>query len=345
MSLSDAWYTSGRWLFLLRPLSALFSAVTRARFRRKRHIGTARAGIPVPVIIVGNISVGGTGKTPLVIALIELLRAAGYNPGVVSRGYGAHPAKYPFTVTADTRPVEGGDEPCLIVQRTEVPLVIDPDRVGAVQALLEQFSCDLIISDDGLQHYSLARDLEIAVVDASRGLGNGRCLPEGPLREPPERLLAVDWVVCNGAGDATGIPSKITSKVGMCLKPAGLTSLQDGRRIENDQWTQSRRVHALAGIGNPARFFDTLRQLGFDPIEHPLADHADLPSNMLDLAAELPVIMTEKDAVKCRHLKPEGCWSLRVDADLGAEFESQLIQRLADLPSQQTGHDNGSQTA
>ncbi|WP_254262318.1 tetraacyldisaccharide 4'-kinase [Marinobacterium weihaiense] len=345
MALSDDWYARRRWLLALRPLSCLFTAVARSRFKRLRVLGSAAAGVPVPVIIVGNITVGGTGKTPMVIALIELLRRAGYRPGVVSRGYGACPSRYPFHVTASTSPSEGGDEPCLIVQRTGAALVIDPDRMSAVRSLLSEHDCDVIISDDGLQHYALPRDLEIAVVDAARGLGNGRCLPEGPLREPPERLQFVDWVVCNGDGDPPGLPLSLPARVSMQLKPVGLVSLEDGRQVSCRAELPGCRVHALAGIGNPSRFFDTLRQLGFDPIEHPLADHADVPEALLALADEYPVIMTEKDAVKCRHLGPRGCWALRVDADLGAAFDTQLLQRLAPWPPHQTGQNNGPETA
>ena len=348
MSLQHAWYARAGWLRLLRPLSALFTHLVRRRCRRLRQLGAAAAGIPVPVIIVGNISIGGTGKTPLTIALIEILRRHGYRPGVVSRGYGAKPPTYPWTVTADSRPSEGGDEPCLIVQRTGVPLVIDPNRVEAVRTLLQDHACNLIISDDGLQHYALARDIEIAVVDGVRGLGNGRCLPEGPLREPPERLASVDWVVING-GDGVqgvqGLPVLAADAVQMQLAPMALVPLQDGPVLTGDGWPYSRRVHALAGIGNPSRFFDTLRRMGFDPIEHPLMDHAEIQPEMLELEPQLPIIMTEKDAVKCRQLTPENCWALRVDAQLPEGFEQQLIQRLAQLSAQQTGQNDGSQTA
>ncbi len=345
MSLDHAWYSGAGWLKWLRPLSVLFRQLVVRRMARKRRIGTANAGIPVPVVIVGNISIGGTGKTPLVIALIDMLRAAGYRPGVVSRGYGATPESYPWLVTANTRPEQGGDEPCLIVQRTGVPLMIDPDRPRAVQSLLSRYACDLIISDDGLQHYALPRDLEIAVIDGVRGLGNGRCLPEGPLREPPERLSVVDWVVINGADRCAGLPVLAESPVRMQLEPSALVPLTGGERLDPESWPYGRQVHAVAGIGNPARFFDTLKALGFEPIEHPLADHAEITPEMLDFEPTLPIIMTEKDAVKCRDFQKDGCWALQVDALLDAPFQSQFLQRLAQVSVQQTGQHNGSETA
>ncbi len=345
MSLQQSWYAKAGWLKCLRPFSFLFRKLVLRRMARKRRLGSAAAGIPVPVVIVGNISVGGTGKTPLVIALIEMLRSAGYRPGVVSRGYGARPESYPWFVTANTLPAEGGDEPCLIVQRTGVPLVIDPDRPRAVDALLSSHDCNLIISDDGLQHYALARDIEIVVIDGVRGLGNARCLPEGPLREPPERLSQVDWVVINGADSCASLPRLTRSPVMMQLAPAVLVPLTDGPEIPPDQWPHRRQVHAVAGIGNPVRFFDTLRALGFEPIEHPLADHAEIRSQMLEFDPPLPVIMTEKDAVKCRAFQMQGCWALRVDAQLDASFQSQFLQRLAQVSAQHTGQHNGSETA
>lgn len=345
MSLQRAWYSGAGWLKCLRPLSSLFKLLVRRRFLSQRRVGTAAAGIAVPVVIVGNISIGGTGKTPLVIALIELLRSAGYRPGVVSRGYGAKPPSYPWQVTAETLPAEGGDEPCLIVQRTDVPLFIDPDRPRAVATLLAAHDCDVIISDDGLQHYALARDLEIAVIDGVRGLGNARCLPEGPLREPPERLMQVDWVIINGQDHGSGVPELVQAPVAMQLIPSRLISLHDAEQVAPDRWSQGRKVHAVAGIGNPGRFFDTLRTLGFDPVEHPLADHADITPEMLEFDPPLPVIMTEKDAVKCRTLHKKGCWALRVDAQLDAGFETQFLQRLAQVSAQHTGQHNGSETA
>lgn len=347
ISLSEAWYSDAPWLRLLRPLSWLTARVARQRLatRRERAAGNL---LPVPVIVVGNISVGGTGKTPLTIALIERLRALGWKPGVISRGYGARPPRYPFAVTADSLPREGGDEPCLIAQRTGVPVYIDPDRVTAARTLLADHECDLLISDDGLQHYALPRTLEIAVIDGARGLGNGRCLPEGPLREPPERLQQVDLVVVNGAPSRRTRQQLAALKVRvhtMTLRVDRLYPLAGGSGVLPEDWAQDTRVDAMAGIGNPGRFFDTLRSLGFDPVEYPLADHATPSRELLERGSGRPLIMTEKDAVKCRHLTLENGWALRVNAQLDADFEQILLAALKGATADITGHDNGSETA
>ena len=347
ISLSDAWYGDAPWLGLLRPLSWLTARVARQRFatRKERAAGTI---LPVPVVVVGNISVGGTGKTPLTIALIERLRALGWKPGVISRGYGARPPRYPFAVTAQSLPREGGDEPCLIAQRTGVPVYIDPDRVTAARTLLANHDCDLLISDDGLQHYALPRTLEIAVIDGARGLGNGRCLPEGPLREPPERLQQVDLVVVNGTPSRrtrqqlAGL--KLRTHV-MTLRVDRLYPLAGGTGVLPEEWTLPSQVDAVAGIGNPQRFFDTLRTLGFDPVEHPLADHAAPSRELLERTSGRPLIMTEKDAVKCRHLMLENGWALRVNAQLDADFEQLLLTALKRATADTTGHEDGSETA
>lgn len=347
MSFTDAWYRGAPWLKLLRPLSWLTSRVARRRFATRLSRAAANP-LPVPVIVVGNISVGGTGKTPLTIAIIEQLRRQGLKPGVISRGYGARPSRYPFSVTVESLPKEGGDEPCLIAQRTGVPVYIDPDRVTAARALLAEHDCNVLISDDGLQHYALPRTVEIAVIDGSRGLGNGRCLPEGPLREPPERLLQVDLVVVNGE------PSRLTRQQlielqlswhTMGLEADCLYPLNGGDGVPADAWPHAQEVDAVAGIGNPARFFDTLRSLGFDPIEHPLADHAELTAEMLEFTSERPLIMTEKDAVKCKHFAPENGWALRVNARLDTRFEQALMTHLRPEPESTTGHNNGPETA
>ena len=347
MSLTAAWYRNAPWLKLLRPLSALMASVARHRFAG-RHRASAHNHLAAPVIIVGNISVGGTGKTPLTIALIELLRRRGWTPGVISRGYGAKPPAYPYQVTVDSTAQEGGDEPCLIVQRTGVPLYIDPDRVAAAQALLLQHRCDVLISDDGLQHYALPRSFEIAVVDGARGLGNARCLPEGPLREPVERLQQVDLIVVNGAPTAATrqqLDELGLSHCSMILEAECLYSLVSGEAVDARQWLHGRKVDAVAGIGNPARFFQTLRELGFDPVEHPLPDHAALDAGLLDFASGLPLIMTEKDAVKCTHFSLANSWALRVNARIDARIEPILLSRLTLAAAQTTGQNNGSETA
>ncbi len=240
-----AWYQGHPALGLLAPLEALYRRVAR----RKRQRFLAGQGsihrAPVPVIVVGNLTVGGTGKTPMILWLIGHLRARGLKVGVVSRGYGATPPSLPWRVRASDTAAVAGDEPLLIVQRTGVALVTDPDRGRAVERLLAEESLDVILSDDGLQHYRLARDLELVMVDAARGFGNGRCLPAGPLREPLERLAEVDAVIHNGAAvdPADGF--------GLTLQPSALVNLRSGETRPLDFFPPGQRLHALAGIGNP----------------------------------------------------------------------------------------------
>jgi tetraacyldisaccharide 4'-kinase len=317
------WYQGSRWLCLLRPLEWLFRVLVQRRRARFLSHPELVWQPPVPLIIVGNISVGGTGKTPLVLALLQWAQAAGYRPGVVSRGYGARSPHYPRLVEPGANAAEVGDEPLLIVERSGCALVIDPDRVAAAKYLLQHTDCNLIISDDGLQHYRLGRTVEILVLDSERGLGNGRCLPEGPLREPAQRMASVDLVVVNGDGAFRPPGAHV-----MQLVPGALRSLDGSQQQQAASWPHSRRVHALAGIGNPRRFFDSLRRLGFDPVPHGFADHHAFCAADLEFGDELPLIMTEKDAVKCRHLAPANSWYLPVEAQLDAAFESALLTQL-----------------
>ena len=200
------WYESRVLGWFLLPLSWLFKSI--AGKQKRKALALPPKHFPVPIIVVGNITVGGTGKTPLVITLIEHLKRLGYSPGVVSRGYGGS-ADYPYTVSTDSTASQSGDEPLLIHLRCQCPVVVDPDRVAAVEKLLSESNVDIVISDDGLQHYRLSRNIEIAVVDAKRGLGNALCLPAGPLREGPERLKGVDFIIVNGAGDVKGVPASL----------------------------------------------------------------------------------------------------------------------------------------
>lgn len=329
MSISErllqAWYAGHPLLILLRPLELLYRWVVG---RRRKAFVEGRGDIyraPVPVIVVGNITLGGTGKTPLILWLIEHCRARGLRVGVVSRGYGASPPSLPWRVQADHTAAISGDEPLLIVQRTGVPLMIDPDRAEAVRALLESESLDLILCDDGLQHYRLARDLELVLVDAARGLGNGRCLPAGPLREPAERLQSVDAVLFNGAFVDT------PAAYALQLQPSVLVNLATSQQVGLEHFPAGQAVHALAGIGNPQRFFNTLEALNWHPLAHAFADHAVYSAEALQFEPPMPLLMTEKDAVKCRSFAQPDWWYLAVDAQLSpafvAWFDSQL-QRL-----------------
>lgn len=318
-----AWYGKAAWLLLLRPLSALYRLV--AVRRRQAYLSGDRSQWqpPVPLIVVGNITVGGTGKTPMVLWLIEFLRAQGYRVGVISRGYGAKPPHFPWTVSATDDPAVCGDEPSLLVRRCGVPLVIDPDRPAAAEHLLRTADVDLIISDDGLQHYALGRTVELVMLDHERGLGNARCLPEGPLREPAERLDSVDLVVRNGAaGDSL-------KGFSMRLLPQALVNLVTGERVVAARWSGPRQVTAMAGIGNPQRFFRTLETLAFEFDTRIFPDHAHYDASILEsLPTDRPVLMTEKDAVKCAGLAQDNWWYLSVEAHLSDAFEAALSNLL-----------------
>ncbi len=326
--LLDAWYRGHPALGLLGPLEWLYRRVAE----RKRAAFLAGQGDsfrpPVPLIVVGNITVGGTGKTPMILWLIEHCRARGLRVGVVSRGYGAKPPQLPWRVRAEQPAEQAGDEPLLIVQRSGVPLMIDPDRSRAVQALLAQEELDLILSDDGLQHYRMGRDLELVLIDAARGLGNRRCLPAGPLREPPERLGSVDAVLRNGA------ESDSAEGFAFTLRPSVLVNLQSGDRVGLQRFPVGQEIHAVAGIGNPQRFFRTLEALNWRPIPHPFADHAAYGPEAFSFMPPLPVVMTEKDAVKCRAFAAADWWYLAVDAvpssAFVAWFDGQLARLLPD---------------
>jgi tetraacyldisaccharide 4'-kinase len=304
------WYhpTLHPLLWPLWPLSKVFSFVAATR---RKAIQPVKVG--VPVVVVGNISVGGTGKTPVVLWLAQALQARGVKVGVVSRGYGGKAPHYPFTVETDTSAAFCGDEPLLIRQHG-IPVVVAPDRVAAAKRLVQQ-GTQIIVADDGLQHYRLHRDLEIAVVDAARGVGNGHTLPAGPLREPPARLSEVDFVLKNGENYR--------------LQPQPLQALSGKPN------TPQGRIHAIAGIGRPRRFFDTLRALGLEVIEHPMPDHHAFVLEDFAFDDALPIVMTDKDAVKALPLlkaQPallSRCWRLPVVAQIDdAAAIMQAISRL-----------------
>jgi tetraacyldisaccharide 4'-kinase len=329
MAFSDrllrAWYEGHPGLTLLRPLECLYRRITGRKRERFLSGQSPSYKAPVPVLVVGNITVGGTGKTPLILWMIEHCRQRGLRVGVVSRGYGAQPPQLPWRVRADHSADQSGDEPLLIVQRSGVPLVIDPDRSAAVQALLDAEPLDLILSDDGLQHYRLARDLELVLIDNARGLGNGRCLPAGPLREPRERLDSVDAVLYNGAAaDRDG-------GYAFTLRPTALVHVANGQRQPLSHFAPGQALHAVAGIGNPQRFFNTLEALHWRPLAHAFADHAVFSEQALTFEPSLPLVMTEKDAVKCRAFAGHDWWYLAVDAVPSPAFVDWFDQQLSRL--------------
>lgn len=297
------WRRNGVAAGMLRPLEWLFRLVVA---RRRGRAGAIAQWLDAPVVVVGNLSVGGTGKTPLVVWLVHAAADMGFEPGVILRGHRGS-ASGVQTVTADSDPARVGDEAVLLAKRTRRPVVIGRDRVAAGRRLLEIATVDLVISDDGLQHYALGRDVEIAVVDASRGHGNGRCLPAGPLREPLDRLDNADLVLGNG--------QPVTRRGGMFdIVPGSLQALNTTGEYGGRPPAPGSPVHAVAGIGNPGRFFATLEATGFVVQPHPLGDHHAFRTGDLRFDDQAPVIVTEKDAVKCHRIAPENSWYLPVDA-------------------------------
>lgn len=314
------WQRRGWLSYCLLPLSWLYYSFISLR-RVCYQLGLIKTyQASVPVVIVGNITVGGVGKTPLVIALAEFLKQHGFKPGIVSRGYGGKAAAYPVTVNATSKPQEVGDEPLLIYRRTFCPVVVDPKRINAVQTLLQQSSCDVIISDDGLQHYALGRKLEIAVVEGERRYGNQYCLPAGPLREPISRLKSVDFIVCNGKARL--------DEYEMNFEVIGLRNVANANQVKALQDFKGQKVHAIAGIGNPQRFFSVLKNAGLELIEHSFPDHHAYAIEELQFNDDLPVIMTEKDAVKCLGLQQTKYWYVWGNAKLTTKFWEKLLGKL-----------------
>ncbi|GAC1632121.1 MAG: tetraacyldisaccharide 4'-kinase [Nevskia sp.] len=321
--LERRWYGSAAPPRLLLPLSALYGAVAD-RVAATRKAQAVR--LSVPVIVIGNIAVGGTGKTPLTLWFVDALRELGWKPGVISRGYGGRAANYPLRVTAATDAQVCGDEPALIARRTRVPMAVAPDRVAAGQLLIDSGEVDILIADDGLQHYRLARDLEVCVIDGARGVGNGARLPAGPLRERPARLETVDLVVVNGVRTAR-LPPLDTATVSMQLELGAARALADGGERPLASF-QGQRVHAVAGLGNPQRFFEALAAAGLDVIPHALPDHHCYAEIDLAFGDGLPVLLTEKDAVKCAGFSLPQLWMIPATARLAADDAARVRQLL-----------------
>lgn len=320
--LDHYWYSLNQVALLLLPLSWLFCALVALRRAAYRAGWLRSERLPVPVVVVGNITVGGSGKTPLVIWLARYLREQGLHPGIISRGYGGLAAHWPQPVDADSDPHLVGDEPVLMAQYCDCPMAVGPDRVAAARLLLQAHACNIIISDDGLQHYRLVRDVEIAVLDGERRLGNGFCLPAGPLREAPDRLGSVGLRVGNGRAEE--------GEHLMTLQPGAVFHLRDGVQRTLDDF-RGCRVHALAGIGHPPRFFQLLRDHGIEVIEHPFPDHHRYAVADVQFGDGLPVLMTEKDGVKCRAYGDEHLWSVAVSARLPEAFGARLLSLLGEV--------------
>lgn len=318
----DWWYSDAPVPLGARMLAAVYGRLVALRHALYRRKFLEPQRVPVPVVIVGNIAIGGTGKTPLAIALIERLREAGWNPGVASRGYGRSDITTARWVDKDTAPADGGDEPVLIAMRTGAKVRVDRDRVAAARALADA-GCDIVVCDDGLQHYRLARDIEIDVVDTRRH-GNQRLVPAGPLREPVERAAECDFRIVNVGGDdiAAGF-----GEWAMRLVPGDAHPLEGGRPKPLSMFA-GQRVHAVAGIGNPERFFSMLRAQGIAVVPHAFADHHAYVASDFEFGSRLPVLMTEKDAVKCRGFSDSAFFSIPVRAELPEAFWIALLDRL-----------------
>ncbi len=319
--LQRQWYRRTTWQLLLWPLSQLFRLLSALR---RLAYGAGLLPVwraPVPVIVVGNISVGGTGKTPLVIWLASWLLRHGWRPGILSRGYRGEAAG-PTRVRADSDAALVGDEPLLLARHTACPVWVGRRRAATAQALLAAHpECNVLICDDGLQHYALARDIEIAVVDGRRRHGNGRLLPAGPLREAVSRLRQVDAVVVQGGEAGSG-------EYACRLVPSVFRNVRDPGRTIEAAALRRHELHAVAGIGDPRRFFDTLRALGLQCAEHPFPDHHAYRAADLQFADNRTVLMTEKDAVKCAAFACPEWWYLAVEAEIDQDLERLLLHKL-----------------
>ncbi len=318
--LEPHWYRFTPISLLLLPVSWLYCLlmVLRRGLYRLRIFSPIR--LPVPVIVVGNITVGGTGKTPLVIWLADFLRQQGMRPGIVLRGYGGSAVDWPLVVTPDYDPDVVGDEAVMLARQSRCPVAADPDRVRGAQHLVREHHCDVIVSDDGLQHLRLARDIEIAVIDGVRRFGNGRCLPAGPLREPVSRLNDVALRVVNGE------PRQ--GEVGMTLAETGLCRVNAPDTYASAGSFRGETVHAVAGIGHPDRFFTHLRRLGLKAIEHPFPDHYRFRAPDIRFGDGLAVIMTQKDAVKCERFADDNMWYLAIEARPDPRVGEEVWKRL-----------------
>jgi tetraacyldisaccharide 4'-kinase len=337
-SLEESWYRRDGWLILLWPLSILFRLL--ASLRRRYHSSVAKSNTPpLPVVVVGNISVGGTGKTPFIIGLGKALQQAGFRPGVISRGYLGKAPHYPFSVDSDSPVEEVGDEALLIARGLGCPMVVDPDRVQALQKLCSDYECDVVLSDDGLQHYALPRDLEIVVVDGERLFGNQWCLPAGPLREPVSRLGSVPYVIVNGDFSESESPAVLNRAYQMELKPTYLANLvsREKKPFRGAPFNIGTTVHAVTGIGNPNRFFNLLSTLPYEVTRHDFPDHypfSEEDFKALSIDERQPIVMTEKDAVKCQRFAEPNFWYLAVEVELPEDLVQKLLTDIGELVKQ-----------
>lgn len=326
--LERQWYRWSIWHLVLLPLSLLFWLVTATRRALYRAAWMRCEQLSKPVIVVGNISVGGTGKTPLVLALVALLKEAGYKPGVISRGY-LGKGTLPRQVNADSEPREVGDEPVLLARKADCPVWVGRRRVEVGRALIANHpEVDVILCDDGLQHYHLARDMEIVVIDALRWFGNGQLLPAGPLREPVKRMRSADVVVINGWQSGAPLQRR---EFTMRLTGNLLYNLRNPELKAQPEIFAGQHVHAVAGIGHPQRFFAQLKKLGMQFTEHPFPDHHPYTPQDLPWHESEVIVMTEKDAVKCVDFVGDNAWALPVEAQLDPGVGYAVLEKLRNL--------------
>lgn len=322
--MNNLWYGGNKLFYGLLPLTFIYRIIIFIR-RFLFHIGIKKTyRLKVPVIVVGNITVGGTGKTPLIIWLANWLKAQDYRPGIVSRGYGGKPQRYPECVSVHSSPKQVGDEPLLIAKKTKCPVMVHPNRVMAANRLIEKFDCNIILSDDGLQHYSLFRDIEIIVIDGMRRFGNQYCLPAGPLREPLSRINHSDFIIVNG--------EKINSKeYEMSLETNNIICVANPSQEKTLEEIKDQTIHAIAGIGNPNRYFSFLKNLGLKIIEHAFPDHYFYSFKDIDFGLDQLVLMTEKDAIKCQSFADHRHWCLPITIKPDAFFISSLQTKIQSL--------------
>jgi tetraacyldisaccharide 4'-kinase len=334
-----AWYGGHGWYRILLPLAGLYSllSVMRRFLYRAGLMRTQHA--KVPVIVIGNITAGGTGKTPVTVWLANALAERGFSPGIVSRGYGGSKSGTSMRVDARSDPAVVGDEPVLIAMRTGRPVVVDAERARGA-AMLVQDGADLVIADDGLQHYALARDYEICVVDGALGLGNGKLLPAGPLREPVSRIGEVDQVLINGRlrDRQEAMQTAMQNAIEFRLVAQHASRLNGSVTRPIDRFAGT-TVHAVAAIGNPGRFFDMLRGHGMQVIEHPYPDHAPLSAGELDFADNFDILMTEKDAVKFPRQVSDRFWYVPVDVQMDTVVAAPWLEQIESRMRNEQSHD------
>jgi tetraacyldisaccharide 4'-kinase len=318
--IAESWYRDSLIGPCLSPLSLIYGGVVRLRKKLYALGILQKCRLPVPVIVVGNLTVGGTGKTPLIIWLARFLKEAGYKPGIISRGYGGQSQYWPQWVDSNSDPKTVGDEAKLIANLTGCPMAVAPLRAAAGKMLLDRASCNIILSDDGLQHYALDRDMEIAVIDGTRRFGNGYCLPSGPLREPITRLNEVDAVIVNGE-------KSIENEFSMRLQGDTAVNLMTGEKKPLREFA-GLPCHALAGIGNPERFFKQLALSGLTCQTHAFPDHYPYRREDIEFGDDWPVLMTDKDAVKCRAFAGNQHWRIPVVAVPEPAFSERLLNLL-----------------